>query len=53
MKKLLISEMENILGGEMSVDCKAFQALADAYIRDGATDAQWDEWCDSYSSHGC
>lgn len=32
MKKLEISEMEGVLGG-MSVDCKALQALADAYAK--------------------
>lgn len=52
MKKLEISEMEGVLGG-MSVDCKALQALADAYAKDGATDKQWNEWCDAYEAHGC
>ncbi|GJG28419.1 hypothetical protein PRRU23_21190 [Segatella bryantii] len=52
MKKLEISEMEGVFGG-MSVDCKALQALADAYAKDGATNRQWDEWCDAYEAHGC
>lgn len=25
--------------------------LADAYKRDGATDAQWDEWCDLFDKY--
>lgn len=52
MKKLGNSEIEGVLGG-MSVECMALQALADAYQRDGATDKQWDDWCDAYEAHGC
>lgn len=25
--------------------------IADAYKRDGATDAQWDEWCDLFDKY--
>lgn len=52
MKKLMISEMEEVLGG-MSTVCKGLQALADTYARDGADDAAWEAWCDEYSKNGC
>lgn len=50
MKTLTIEEMGNILGGG-AAECKAVQAMADAYARDGATDAQWDEWCGLYDKY--
>ena len=50
MKTLTIGEMENILGGG-AAECRAVQALANTYARDGATDAQWDEWCDLYAKY--
>lgn len=52
MKKLEISEMEVVFGG-MSIECKSLQALADTYAREGATNKEWDEWCDAYEAHGC
>lgn len=42
--------MEHVFGGQKS-ECAAVQALADAYMRDGATNAQWDEWCELYYKH--
>lgn len=50
MRKLQLSEMEHVFGGQKS-ECAAVQALADAYMRDGATNAQWDEWCELYYKH--
>jgi len=39
--------MQKILGG-FNAGCKAVQALADVYERDGATDAEWEEWDDLF-----
>lgn len=50
MKTLTIKEMENILGGG-AAECKAVQALADAYEKVGATSDQWDEWADLYDKY--
>ena len=47
MEKLQFLEMQKILGG-FNAGCKAVQALADVYERDGATDAEWDEWADLF-----
>ena len=50
MKTLTIKEMENILGGG-AAECKAIQALADAYKKDGATSDQWNDWLDFYDKY--
>lgn len=51
MKKLTIKELMGVRGGKSSVECKKVQALAAAYIRDGASDAAWDEWADEFNKH--
>lgn len=51
MKKLTIKELMGVRGGNSSVECKKVQALAAAYIRDGASDAAWDRWADDFDKY--
>lgn len=52
MKKLSFSEQSNILGGYSAAECKAVQALADTYAKEGIHDDDaWDEWCDLYDKY--
>ena len=50
MKKLELSQMMSILGGQVS-DCKAVQALACALSEKMATDKEWKEWCGLYDKY--
>lgn len=52
MKKLLKEEMLNVLGGQRDeYECGKVQALADAYARDGASDAEWNKWAHDYACY--
>ena len=48
---LTIKELMGVRGGNSSVECKKVQALAAAYIRDGASDAAWDRWADDFDKY--
>ena len=50
MKKLVLSQMMSVLGGQAS-ECKAVQALAAALSEKHASDAEWDEWCALYDKY--
>ncbi|MCI1246456.1 MAG: hypothetical protein LKG14_03595 [Prevotella sp.] len=51
MKKLAKKEMEKVRGGQRNeYECGKVQALADAYARDGASEADWDKWARDYAS---
>lgn len=50
MKKLELSQMMSILGGQVS-DCKAVQALAVALSEKVTTNHEWDEWCALYDRY--
>lgn len=51
MKKLSISELTRVLGGRNEHECKKVQALANAYIKDGASADAWDKWADDFVKH--
>lgn len=51
MKKLSINELMEVHGGKNDVECKKVQALAAAYVKDGASDEAWDEWADQFEIH--
>ena len=47
MKKLELSQMMSVLGGQVS-DCKSVQALACTLAEKHASDPEWDKWCELY-----
>lgn len=51
MEKLSLKQMVSIQGGHNASICAALQAEADAFVRDGATDAQWDESGDNFDKY--
>jgi hypothetical protein len=51
MEKLSLKQLISIQGGRNEGLCGALQAQADAFARDGATDAQWDTWDDNYAKY--
>ncbi len=51
MEKIYFSEAALVMGGYNETGCKAAQALADAYQRDGASNEQWDDWSKFYDEN--
>lgn len=50
MKKLELSQMMSILGGQVS-DCKAVQDLACVLSENHTSDHEWNEWCGLYDKY--